>query len=129
MEPRVTAYLCCEGASDAIDFYKRAFGAVELSRMPGADGRLGHAEIRIGETVLFVSDDWPEMNVRGPKSLGGSAVAFVLNVPDVEETFAQAMGAGATVERPISDQGFGRMGWIHDPWGHRWAILTESLPP
>jgi PhnB protein len=96
--------------------------------MERPDGKLGHAEFQIGETILFLSDEWAEMNVRGPKSLGASAVSFVVDVPDVDAAFARAVEAGAKVERPVSNEGFGRIGWLHDPWGHRWAIMTGAKP-
>lgn len=123
---KVTAYLCCNGAAEAIEFYKRAFGAEELYRMPNPDGRLGHAELTIGDTTLFLSDEWPEMNVRSPKSLGGSSVSFVLDVPDADAAFARATEAGAEVERSLKDEPYGRAGWVVDPFGHRWCISTSN---
>lgn len=122
MPSNVTAYLCCDGAANAIDFYREAFGAEELSRMPGPDGKLGHAEIRIGETVLFLSDEWAEMNIRDPKHLGGVSVSLVLEALDADAAFARAVAAGAIVERPVKNEPFGRAGWVHDPWGHHWCI-------
>lgn len=122
----VTAYLCADGAAAAIDFYRRAFGAEERYRLPGPDGRLGHAEITIGATTLMLSDEWPEMGVHSPKSLGGYSVSFVLDVPDADAAFERAVAAGATVERPLKDEPYGRSGWVIDPFGHRWSIMTAN---
>jgi PhnB protein len=122
----VTAYLCAGGAADAIDFYKRAFGAVEKYRMTGDDGRIGHAELTIGETDLYLSDEWPQMGVLSPKTLKGNGVSFVLAVPDVEASWQRAIDAGATVERELADQPHGRGGWLVDPFGHRWSIMSPN---
>lgn len=124
----VTAYLCAKGASDAIDFYKRAFGAEERYRMTGDDGRIGHSEIAIGDTALYLSDEWPEMGVLSPKTLKGNGVSFVLAVPDVEAAWKRAIDAGATVERALVDQPHGRGGWVVDPFGHRWSLMTPNRP-
>jgi PhnB protein len=123
---QVTAYLCAQGAAGAIDFYKRAFGAEERYRMDNGDGRLGHAEITIGDTLLMISDEWPEGNVFSPVTLKGSPVAFVLDVPDCDAAFARAVEAGATVNRPLKDEPYGRGGWVTDPSGHRWSIMTSN---
>lgn len=125
-QTKVTAYLCANGAADAIEFYKRAFGAEEIYRMPNPDGRLGHAEIKIGGTTLFLSDEWPEMHVLSPKTLGGYSTSFVLDVPDADAAFERATGAGAEVERPLKDEPWGRAGWVVDPFGHRWCISTSN---
>lgn len=122
----VTAYLCANGAADAIEFYKRAFGAEERYRLPNADGTLGHAEITVGETTLFLSDEWAPYNVCSPKTLGGNSVSFVLRVQDVDAAFRRATDAGATVERPITEAPFGRGGWIVDPFGQRWNLMTPN---
>jgi PhnB protein len=122
----VTAYLCANGAADAIDFYKKAFGAEERYRLPNPDGRLGHAEIAIGGTLLYVSDEWAEHQVLSPLTLHGNSVSFVLDVPDVDASFQRACDAGATVERPIMDAPYGRGGWVVDPFGHRWSIMTPN---
>lgn len=126
MNTSVTAYLCCDGAAKAIDFYKAAFGAEEVARFPEPDGRLGHAEFRIGETTLFISDEFPDFNARSPHTLGGSAVAFVIQVPDADAAFAKAVSAGATIDRPLVDSPPGRGGWLRDPWGHRWNVMTPA---
>ena len=99
----VTTYLCAKGASDAIEFYKKAFGAEELYRISNADGRVGHAEIVIGDTTLYLSDEWAEMKVLSPETLGGNSVSMVVDVDDVDAAWGRAIGAGAKVERPISD--------------------------
>jgi PhnB protein len=123
---RVTAYLCANGAAEAIDFYKRAFGAEERYRMEDASGRIGHAEITIGDTTLFLSDEWAEMGVLSPKTLGGHPVSFVIDVAEVDAAFQRAVDAGATVERPLKDEPFGRAGWVVDPFGHRWCISKSN---
>jgi PhnB protein len=122
---KVTAYLCANGASEAIEFYKRAFGAEELYRMEDG-GRIGHAEFTIGDSVLYISDEWPEMHVLSPKSLGGHSTSFVLSVPDADSAFGRAIGAGAVIERPLRDEPYGRTGWLVDPFGHRWCISQPN---
>ncbi len=124
--PHVTAYLCAKGAANAIDFYKKAFGAVELSRMQGEDGNIGHAEITIGATTIMLADEFPEMNVYSPLTLKGSSVSFVIDGPDCDAAFQRAIDAGATVERPMRDEPYGRGGWLVDPFGHRWSIMTSN---
>ncbi len=123
---KVTAYLCANGAAEAIEFYKRAFGATENFRMAEDDGRIGHAEITIGDTTLYLSDDWPEMGVRDPNSLNGHSVSFVLDVADADAAFQKALEAGAKVDRPLKDEPYGRAGWLIDPFGHRWCIMTPD---
>ena len=125
MTARVTPYLCAEGASAAIAFYRNAFGAVEVYRME-SDGRIGHAEIAIGDSTIYISDEWREMGVLSPLALKGNSVSFVLDVPDVDAAFQRAIDAGATVERPIEDAPYGRGGWLRDPFGHRWSIQTSN---
>ena len=124
---RVTTYITVDPAAEAIDFYTKAFGAQELYRMPGPDGRLGHAEIKIGETTIMLSDEAPDLGVRSPKALGGSAFSLVLDVDgDVDAAFQRAVDAGCTVERPLKDEPYGRGGWVHDPFGHRWSIMKSN---
>ena len=131
----VLAYLSVDGASDAIDFYTRAFGATEIFRLPMDDGRLGHAEIRIGDTRVLLADEYPEMNILGPKARGGPTCSFAIMVESpeaLEAIWAQALAAGATVEREIEDQFYGhRMGQLLDPYGHKWSInaVVEEVSP
>ncbi|HVQ32501.1 MAG TPA: VOC family protein [Lysobacter sp.] len=127
----VNAYLIVEDAARAIDFYTRAFGAKELYRLPvpGADGRerIGHAEIRIGDTNLMLSDEWPDMDALGPKKRGGATSSFVIYGPDCDGAFDTAVGAGATVDKPVADQFWGdRMGTVIDPFGHKWTLGTHK---
>jgi PhnB protein len=121
----VTAYLACDGAAKAIEFYTKAFGAKELYRMEDG-GKIGHAELTIGDTVLFLSDEWAEYKVLSPNTLKGSSVSFVLDVADVDAAWGRAIGAGARVERPITEAPFGRSGWLVDPFGHRWNLMTPN---
>jgi len=122
----VTPYLMVAGAAQAIDFYKKVFGAVETMRFPGPDGKIGHAEIRIGDSVIMLADDQPGALCRGPKSLGGSSVGILLYVKDVDAVFNQAVAAGAKVVRPVANQFYGdRSGSVEDPFGHSWTIATH----
>jgi len=127
-----TPYLIVDAANDAIEFYKQAFGATELMRMPGADGRIGHAEIQIGDSRIMLADEHPELGYRGPKSLGGAGISLMLYVEDVDKMFAQAIAAGGRQRRPVEDQFYGdRNGTLQDPFGHVWTIAThtEDLSP
>lgn len=125
----ITPYITCAGARDAIDWYVEHLGATlqgEPFPMGPDDDRVGHAEIRIGDSVVMLSDEWPEGGVVGPVTLGGSSFAMVLYVDDVDDVFARALAAGATEQRPVEDQFHGnRSGWLVDPWGHRWNIATH----
>lgn len=122
----VTPHLICAGAADAIDFYKKAFDAVELSRLPGASGKLLHASIRIGDSIVMLSDEFPEMGGLGPKSLKGSPVTIHLCVEDVDALVARAVAAGAKVTMPVADMFWGdRYGQLEDPFGHRWSVGTH----
>jgi PhnB protein len=122
-----TPYIICRGAAKAIDFYKQAFGAEELMRLAGPDGKIGHAEIRIGDSPIMLADEHPEMGAVSPQSIGGTAVGILLYVPDVDAVFRRAIAAGATVERPVEDKFYGdRMGGVIDPFGHRWYIGTHK---
>jgi PhnB protein len=128
----VTPYLIMKDAARALEFYKAAFGAVELMRMPAPGGKIGHAEIRIGDSPVMLADEFPEMDARGPQSLGGSAVGLMLYVEDADAVFNRAVSAGATVQRPMKDQFYGdRSGTLVDPFGHVWTIGThkEDVPP
>jgi len=127
-----TPYLILKGAAEAIEFYKRAFGASELLRMADPNGRVGHAEIRIGDSVIMLADEHPEMGHRGPRSLGGSSVSIMLYLPDVDAVFERALKAGARAQRPVQNQFYGdRSGTLEDPFGHVWTIAThvEDVPP
>jgi uncharacterized glyoxalase superfamily protein PhnB len=122
----VTAYLAVPDARAAIDWYTDILGA-SLRGEPIVmdDGRIGHAEIRVGDTVLMLADEFPELDVLAPPARGGTSVSFVAYVPDVDETYQRAVAAGAVVERPPSDQFHGsRAGWLRDPFGHRWSLST-----
>ena len=131
----VTAHLSVDGAADAIDFYIRAFGAQETFRLPMPDGRVGHAELQIGATTLMLADEFPEMNILGPKARGGSTASFSIVVDSVDALDAmweKAVDAGAQVEREIEDQFYGhRVGHLVDPYGHRWSIgaVIEDVSP
>jgi PhnB protein len=123
----ITPYLCCKDAARAIEFYRRAFGAVEEMRMAEPNGRIGHAEIRIAGAAVMLSDEYPEMNVLSPQSIGGSPVALHLYIADVDAVAKQAVAAGAKVLREVADQFYGdRTGTLEDPFGHRWFIATRK---
>jgi PhnB protein len=123
----VTPYLIVEGATAAIDFYKQAFGATELFRMNGPDGKIGHAEIRIGDSPVMLADEHPQMGARGPKSFGGSPISILLYVEDCDAVVERAVAAGAKVTRPLTDQFYGdRMGGLEDPFGHAWYVATHK---
>jgi PhnB protein len=122
----VTPHLICAGASDAIEFYKKAFNAVELSRMPGSEGRLMHASIRIGGSTVMLVDESPEWGMLGPKARKGSSVYIHLYVDDVDAFTARAVTAGATLVMPVADMFWGdRYGQLEDPFGHRWSVATH----
>ncbi len=119
----VFAYLRVCRAADAIDFYKRAFDAHEVFRLAEPGGRIGHAEIKIGDTVLMLADEYPEHGIVGPQTLGGTTIAIHLHVDDVDTLMQQATNAGAIVVRPLKDQFYGeRSGSIRDPFGHEWLL-------
>jgi PhnB protein len=127
-----TPYLIVNGAAEAIEFYKRAFAATELLRMADPQGRIGHAEIRVGDSVIMLADEHHDMGYRGPRSMGGSSVSILLYVDDVDTIFDRALSAGATVQRPIANQFYGdRSGKLEDPFGHVWTIAThvEDVSP
>jgi PhnB protein len=130
--PRVTTYLAIDGADDAIEFYKKIFGATERMRMPAPDGRIGHAEIQIGDSVIMMADASPEMNFVDPKKLGNTPVTLTIYVEDVDKTFKAALKAGAKETQPVEDKFYGdRAGQFDDPWGHRWNVMThvEDVSP
>ena len=122
----VTPSIVVEGASEAIEFYKQAFGAVELDRVPSPDGKIMHATIRIGSSNIMLNDEFEDWQVFGPHKFGGTAVTIHLYVEDADATFAQAVAAGATVTMPVSDAFWGdRYGQVKDPFGHNWSIATH----
>ena len=122
----LTPHLVCRGAAAAIEFYGRAFGAIELFRLPGPDGRLIHACVRIGDSQLFLVDEMPEHGALGPQALKGSPVTIHLQVQDADAVFARAVQAGATVGMPLADMFWGdRYGRVTDPFGHSWSIATH----
>jgi len=123
----VTPYLIVRDAARAIEFYKKAFAAKELLRMGHPSGRVAHAEIKIGDSPIMLADEYPEMGIRGPQSLGGSSVSILLYVPDVDAMAGQAIAAGAQVTRPVQDQFYGdRSGTFTDPFGHVWTIASHK---
>lgn len=128
----LTPHIVCEGASDAIAFYRKAFNAEELTRLPAPGGKVMHAAIRIGDSVVMLMDDFPEWGSLGPKALKGSPVTLHLYVQDVDAAIKQAVAAGAQVTMPAADMFWGdRYGQVVDPFGHRWSIAThkEDLTP
>ena len=128
----VTPYLTVEGGAEAIEFYKKAFGAREIFRMPMPDGRMGHAEIQIGDSRVMLADESREMDTKSPHNLGGSPLGLMIYVENVDEVFNRAISAGAREARPVKDQFYGdRSGNLVDPFGHKWTIAThiEDVPP
>jgi PhnB protein len=130
--PRVTPYLHVDGAAAAIDFYTDILGAEERMRMPGPEGKLGHAELQIGESIVMLADEFPDMDVRGPKSIGGTPITLHVYVEDVDAVFDAALAAGARSVRAVENQFYGdRTGQFEDPFGHRWNIAShvEDVAP
>jgi PhnB protein len=122
----VTPHLICAGAADAIEFYKKAFGATEKSRLPGANGKLMHAAIQIGDSTVMLTDEMPEWGALGPKALKGSSVTIHLYVEDVDGFAARAVAAGTKVTMQVADMFWGdRYGQLEDPFGHRWSVATH----
>ena len=129
--PQVTPYLCVDGAEDAIAFYRTVFDADERLRMPAPGGKVGHAELQIGDSLVMLSDEFPDMGAQSPTSLGGSPVTMSVYVEDVDDVFSRAIGAGAKGLREPQDQFYGdRAGQFLDPFGHRWSVAThvEDVP-
>ena len=123
----ITPYLVIKGAAQAIDFYKKTFGATEIMRMNDPSGRIGHAELKIGDSHIMLADEYPEMKFRSPDAYGGSPVSLLLYVDDVDARVALAARNGARLEREVKDQFYGdRMGTIVDPFGHIWSIATHK---
>jgi PhnB protein len=124
--PQVTPYLSVDDAQAAIDFYGTVFGATERSRLPAPGGKIGHAELQLGDSVIMLADEFPEMGIRGPKAIGGTPVTLSVYVEDVDGVVERAVEAGATIVRPIEDQFYGdRSGQFQDPFGHRWSVATH----
>ena len=122
-----TPYLTLNDAGRAIDFYKRAFGAQEMTRMKGPDGKIGHAEIKIGDSIIMLADEMPSSGSRSPQSLGGTTTGIFLYVENVDTVFNQAVSAGAKVEAPVADMFWGdRYGRLKDPFGHSWSVATHK---
>jgi PhnB protein len=129
---RVTPYLYVDGAREAIDFYRSILGAEERMSMPGPDGKVGHAELTIGDSVIMLADEHHDMGALGPKTVGGSPVTIHVYVEDVDGVFDRAVRSGATVLRPVEDKFYGdRGGEFQDPFGHHWSIAThiEDVTP
>jgi PhnB protein len=130
--PRVTPYLVVEGAAAAIDFYTKVFGAKERMRMPAPEGKIGHAEIEIGNSMVMLADANPQMGHKSPKALGGTPVSLLVYVENADDTVQRAAAAGGRVVRPVENQFYGdRMGGVEDPFGHLWYVAThvEDVSP
>lgn len=128
----VTPYLTVRGAAKALDFYKEAFGAAEVLRMPMPDGSVAHAEFKIGDSVIMMGEENPMWGNKSPQALGGTPTGLMIYVPDCDAVFARALAAGATVMKPLADQFYGdRSGTVIDPFGHAWTVAThvEDVPP
>ena len=128
----ITPYLYIKGAASAIDYYKKAFGATELLRMPGPDGKIGHAEIKIGDSPIMMADENAEIGALSPQTIGGTPMSIMIYVEDVDTVFNQAIAAGGEQIRPVADQFYGdRTGGLKDPFGFQWWIAThvEDVSP
>jgi PhnB protein len=130
--PQITPYLCVDGASAAIEFYSEVFGATERMRIDDPDGRIGHAELQLGDSVLMLADEYPDLGIRGPKTIGGTPVTLSVYVEDVDSVVDRAVKAGAKMLRPVEEKFYGdRAGQFEDPFGHRWSVAThvEDMSP
>ena len=128
----VTPYLIIKGAATAIDYYKNVFGATELFRMAGPDGKVGHAEVKIGDSPIMLAEEHPELGHVGPQTLGGTPVGIMIYVDDVDTMFNAAIAAGGQQVKPVEDQFYGdRSGTLKDPFGHMWTVAThvEDVAP
>src|SRR5436309_14005021 len=122
----VTPYLIVSGAAQAIDFYQRALGAKERMRLATPDGKIGHAELEIGDSVIMLADEFPQMGAKSPQTIGGTPVGICVYVQDVDAVYKQAIAAGGKEERPLQNQFYGdRSGTFLDPFGHQWTIATH----
>jgi len=122
----LTPYLVVNGAAAALDFYARAFGGVELYRLQDPTGKVGHAEMRIGDSHFMLADEFPEMGAVSPKTQSGHSISLLVYLPDVDDAFRRAIAAGATEVRPVQDQFYGdRSGTLIDPFGHQWSLATH----
>ena len=122
----VTPYLIIKGAAEAIEYYKKVFGATEVMRLPHPSGRIGHAELKIGDSHIMLADEFPEMGHQGPLALGTSPVSMLVYVEDVDSTVQRAVADGAKILKPVEDQFYGdRSGFIQDPFGHLWGVATH----
>jgi PhnB protein len=130
--PRVTPYLIIDGAGAAIDFYRSVLGASERLRMPAPDGKVGHAELEIGDSLIMLADEFPDMGARSPKTVGGTPVSMLVYVEDADGVFDRAIQAGAKAFSPVEDKFYGdRTGQFEDPFGHQWSVAThvEDVAP
>jgi len=130
--PRVIPYLIVDGGTAAIDFYSSVLGATERMRMPAPDGKIGHAELELGDSLIMLADEFPDMDAHGPKAMGGTPVSLLVYVEDADAAFDRAIQAGAKSLQPVEDKFYGdRSGRFEDPFGHRWDVAThvEDVPP
>lgn len=130
--PRVSAYLSVDGAERAIEFYKKVFGATERYRLPAPEGKIGHAELQLGDSVIMLADEYPEIDFLSPEKIGGTPVTLSVYCESVDDVFQAALDAGATELRPLKDEFYGdRIGQFRDPFGHRWSVAThiEDVSP
>jgi PhnB protein len=130
--PQVTPYLIVDGAAAAIDFYREVLGATERGRLAGPDGKVGHAELQLGDSLIMLADEHPQLDILGPRTIGGTPVTISVYVEDVDAVFDRALKAGAKALRPVRQEFYGdRTGQFVDPFGHRWSVAShvEDVPP
>ena len=124
--PQLTPYICVDGAKEAMEFYAKVFGAEERMHLPGPDGKIGHAELTLGESVIMLADEYPDIGFLSPPRIGGTAVTLHAYVEDVDAVFEKALAAGAKSLQPVENQFYGdRSGQFEDPFGHRWSVATH----